>query len=89
MENNEALIRKNIILNKRKIMADVAAVIMFALLLWYLYVNIEEVKMANNNPCKLCETKTDNVCSCKGNAKLDYKSSESYEINFSSFEIEE
>jgi len=59
----KALIKKNIQVNRRKIIADVILIIVILGIAFYVYTEIESFKMLGKDICRLCEDKTGGICS--------------------------
>ena len=58
----EQLIRKNIFLNKIRILVEIIMVILILVIGIYLFTNIELVKLLNQDICKICMEKTGATC---------------------------
>ena len=58
----EELIKKNIQLNRRKIIADIILIIVIVAISIYVIYNIESFKTLSQDVCRLCELKTNATC---------------------------
>ncbi|MBA7700351.1 hypothetical protein ES703_109062 [subsurface metagenome] len=61
-QSNEELIKKNIRINKIKIWADVILIIVFLLIGYYIFKEIELFKTLSQDVCRMCMEKTGAIC---------------------------
>jgi len=59
---NEELIKKQIRINKIKIYADIILVIIFLLIGYYIFKEIELFKTLSQDVCRMCMEKTGAIC---------------------------
>jgi len=60
--NEEELIKKNIRLNKFKIVADVVLIVLISFIAYYVIREIELFKILGQDVCRLCTEKTGASC---------------------------
>ena len=65
MELNEELIKRKILINRRKFIADIILIIVILFIAGYIINNLEEFKALGSDVCKLCELKTNSICYSK------------------------
>jgi hypothetical protein len=58
----EELIKKNIRMNRFKIIMDIILVIVLLGIFYYVYSEIELFKILGKDVCKMCMEKTDAIC---------------------------
>lgn len=61
-EDQQVLIKKNIRLNKIRIVSNIILLIVFLLIGYYIYSEIDNFKTLSSDVCRLCEQKTGGKC---------------------------